>query len=222
MKYPAIRLLLAFCPLLLLAAPGAVFPEPAPPEVVAAAAAGLAPFLQSIPASDLEGYGFAPGDHLGDVALGEPFQLYTIAPQALLDCGPEATVSSLLSPTGTWFFPVEIGGVPRYILTVAETNGGWAAVGIGKAALAGELGAVRRQWGPAGFPPRLVAVFQASAYFFTLPGLDDYNFTPMSFAGRGFAPELKTGPGYPETVELSQVIENLKAAVAENLKGQDF
>lgn len=222
MKYPAVRLLLAFCPLLLSVVPGSAFPEPAPPEAVAAAAAGLAPFLRLIPDSDLAGYGFAPGDNPGRAALGEPLQLYTITPQVLLACGPEATVSSLLSPTGTWFFPVEIEGVPRNILTVAETDGTWAAVGIGKAALAGELGAVRRQWGPAGFQPRLVAIFQASAYFFTLPELDDYNFTPMSFAGRGFAPELKTGPGYPETVELSQVVGNLKTAVAANLEAQDF
>jgi len=222
MKYPAIRLLIAFWALLLFAAPGAVFPEPAPPEAAEAARAGLAPFLQSIPASDLEGYGFGPGDKLEEAGLGEPFQLYTITPQALLAAGPETTVGSLLSPTGTWFFPVELEGVPKNILTVAETDGAWAAVGIGKAGLAREFSAVRKQWSPSGNQPRLVAVFQASAYFFTLPGLDDYNFTPLSFDGFGFAPGLKSGPGYPDTVELSQVMENLKAAVAENLKSQGF
>ncbi|HOO77151.1 MAG TPA: hypothetical protein PK636_02930 [bacterium] len=196
---------------------GSVLGDEAPDEVSAAARAGLRPFLESIPAADRAAYGFAPVDDLAQAGLGEPFRLYSMAPRDLLNAGPDVTVSSLIRPAGSWFFPVEVGGEPRAVLTVAEMNGAWTAVGIGKAALAREWSEIGRHWAPRGYRPRLVAVYQAAAYFFTLPGLDDYNFTPLSFEGRGFAPGLKSGPGYPELAELSQVMAGLKPVVAENL-----
>jgi len=214
-------LLFPYLLLALAALPGSIGLA-APTEVVQAARDGLAPFLEGIPPADRAGYGLEPEDRVEDADLGEPFQLYAVDPRALLAAGEETTVGEIVSPTETWFFPVEIDGQPRNILTVTRMNGAWEAVALGKAPLARELGAVRRRWVPAGYQPRLVAVYQAAAYFFTLPELDDYNFTPLNFSGRGFAPDLKTGPGYPDTTELDQILNKLQADVAENLRTQDF
>jgi len=200
-----------------------VFAAAVPPEVAAAAEEGLSPFLKVIPPPERENYGFAPGDDLEKAALGEPFPLYTITPQTLFNSASGSPVSSLISSAGSWFFPVLVNGEARNILTVDQMAGSWKAVAIGKAALARELQKVREQWPEAkGYEPKLVAVFQATAYFFTVPEKDDYNLTPLTFDGKGFDAGVPLEKGYAKTVELSRFIDKLKAAVEENILKNSF
>lgn len=198
--------------------------EDAPPAVVEAAQSGLLPFLNHIPPGEAGHYGFAPGEQTEEAYPGIPFRLYTITPDALFNYGVGDTVSSLISTTDVWFFPVVLGGDYRAILTVGQEEGSWKAVAFGKAALARELQKVRRQW-PAskGYDPELIAVFQATAYFFALPRKDDQNLTPLYFDGKGFATEFyRSDEGYRSTVKLPQIIEQLQEAVKENIRGQNY
>ena len=198
---------------------GGAFAETAPPEAIAAAEAGLLPFLELITPEDMSHFGLSPGDNISEAVLGTPFQLYTITPTKLLDAGDDTPVSSLISPTGSWLFPIVLDGKSRAILTVEEMDGKWQAVTMGKSGLAGEMEKLNGQWPKAkGYEPKLIAIYQAASYFFTIPEKDSKNFTPLTFDGEGFGGyRQKTGPEYSSTTPLSNMLGPLKETVEENI-----
>ena len=164
-------------------------------------------------------FGLSPGDNISEAVLGTPFQLYTITPTKLLDAGDDTPVSSLISPTGSWLFPIVLDGKSRAILTVEEMDGKWQAVTMGKAGLAEEMEKLNRQWPKAnGYEPKLIAIYQAASYFFTIPELESENFTPLTFDGTGYAGyRQKTGPEYSSTTTLSSMLGPLKETVEDNI-----
>jgi len=208
--------------LLTLVSTPAIYPaaDPPPAEVSAAAEAGLPEFLDEISDAERDRFGFLPGDRLSDAALGEPFQLYTIEPEALLSAPDDVSVESLIIPTGRWFFPVVLEGRPRAILTVERIPEGWKAVTFGMSRVAREIAKVRRQWPESdGFNPKLVIVYQASAYFFTVPEKDSRNFTPLTFDGVGFGGYCqKRGAEYSATATISEMAGPLREAVEKNIR----
>ncbi len=195
------------------------FAETAPPEAIAAAQAGLLPFLQPITPEDMSNFGLAPGDNVSDAILGDPFQLYTITPAKLLDANDDTPVDSLLSPTGRWFFPIVLAGESRAILAVEKMDEEWQAVTMGMTGLAIEMEKINRQWPKSkGFEPKLIAIYQAACYFFTVPEMGNKNFTPLTFEGVGFAGyRQKTGPAYSSITKLSSMLIPLKETVEENI-----
>jgi len=204
---------------IILLLPGLISAGVPPPEVEAAAEAGLARFLAEIPPAELVKLGFPAGEDPAGAAVGEPWLLYTITPAALRSAGAETEVESLVTPTGLWFFPVILSGAPRCVITVARMDGEWEAVEIGKAGLAGELGKISSRWPKAsGYSPKLVAVYQAVAYFFTVPELDPGNLTPLTFDGVGFGGwRQQAGPAYSATAELADLLAPLQKAVEANI-----
>jgi len=198
---------------------GGAFAETVPTEAIAAAQAGLLSFLEPLTPEDMGHFGFAPGDKISDAILGTPFQLYTITPSKLLNAEDNTSVSSLISPTGQWFFPIVLNGTSRAILTVEKMDGEWQAVTMGRAGLAIEMEKLNRQWPKAkGYEPKLIAIYQAASYFFTILEVDSKNFTPLTFDGTGFAGyRQKTGPEYASTTSLSSMLGPLKETVEENI-----
>ena len=170
--------ILACCLVLLIPFCQAAFGETAPPEVMAAAEAGLLPFLKSFPSEELGNFGFSPGDKISETVLGAPFQLYTITPDKLLYAKDDTPVSGLISPTGQWLFPIVLEDKSRAILTVEQMDGEWVAVSMGMAGLAVEMEKLNRQWPKAkGYEPKLIAIYQAASFFFTIP----YPFSTHSY-----------------------------------------
>ncbi len=205
--------------LLLLLLPGLSPADTPPPEAVAAAEAGLSRYLSEIPPGELVNLGFPPGADLLAARVGDPWPLYTITPDALLDAAEDTDVETLVSPTGLWYFPVILDGSWRNIITVDRMEGEWEAVALGRAPLAGELAKIARQWPvQAGYSPRLVLVYQAGAYFFTLPEKGEGNLTPLAFDGVGFAGfRFGSGPAYSRITEFSDQLGPLREAVASAL-----
>jgi len=203
---------------------GATFADTPPAEAIAAAEAGLQPFLELITPEDMNNFGLSPGDNISEASLGTPFQLYTITPTKLLDAGDDTPVNSLITPTGNWFFPVVLEGRYRSILTVTEMDGEWEAVGIGKTPLAEQLQEVGKQWPKSrGYDPVLIIIFQANSYFFTVPQVDDYNFNSFVLDGKGFDGKVKTGGRtYSTLTGLSNIIGRLKTVVAENIEDSNL
>lgn len=195
-----------------------VMPPPAPsgepsPEV---ARAGLAGFLDEIPGPELELLGLDPNADPAGIELGDPWRLYTIPPDRLLTASADRALGELIVPAGPWYFPVIQDGSWRAILTLAEVDGRWEAVALGKSPLAGELEKISRQW-PAreGFTPRLVLVYQAGAYFFTIPEKGGDNLTPLIFDGaKSGSDESEQDDPYAGLSNLSEQIDPLRAAVA--------
>jgi hypothetical protein len=203
---------------------GDTFAETAPVEAIAAAEAGLLPFLELITPEDMSHFGFSPGDNISEAVLGNPFQLFAITPAKLLNAKDNAPVSTLISPTGSWLFPVVLDGSSRALLTVTQMDGIWEAVGIGKAPLAEQLQEVGKQWPKSrGYDPVLIIIFQANSYFFAVPQVDDYNLNSFVFDGKGFDGEVKTGgPAYSTLTGLSKIVGRLKTVVAENIEDNNL
>lgn len=165
----------------ILSVPCLMAEQNAPAAVQQAAIEGLHPFLNKISVDSLEQYGFIPGDVRSMATLGTPFLMYTITPSALAKYRTGMSVASMVTPTTMWYFPVLMGGQTRAILVVDQINNQWQAVSLGYAGLAGELGALSRQWNVAqGYHPMLIVVFQAKQYLFTVPEKGAYNLTRLT------------------------------------------
>lgn len=201
----------------MLSVPCIMAQQDAPADVQQAAAQGLQPFLNKIPVTSLGDYGFAPGNDLGTASLGAPFHLYMITPSALDQYRTGLAVSSVVTPTTMWYFPVLIDGQARAILVVDRLNDQWQAVSLGYAGLAKELGALGRQWKAAeGYHPMLIVSFQARQYLFTVPEKDSQNLTRLVTRG-----PMATGTPADDYATLGTaagVMEQLKPAVKEALK----
>ncbi|MHB8067353.1 MAG: hypothetical protein ACYDIC_05575 [Desulfobaccales bacterium] len=144
--------------------------QEASPEIRMAAKAGLPHFLKHIPQGRESAYGFSKNDAIAQAYLGEPFNLYTIKPQAILGYTPGDSVQSVLSPMNIWYFPVMLKDEIRSILEVGQMDGKWQAVGFGYMPIANNLRGVMQRWPTSkGFHPRLIDVFQAQQLFIMVP-----------------------------------------------------
>ena len=190
--------------------------QPAPPEVLNAASNGLPKFLACLPAGGKEAYGFPNNSDLAQARLGVPLQVHTVAPTDLAKQPTDGALRALLSETTLWYFPVLLGDETKAVLVVDRMAGGWEAVSFGYAPLAQELSQIAKQWpSTAGYHPRLVAVFPASRYYFTVPEVDDRNLTPIVMPGQAGEPGSLPGtdkPRYSTLAPLSQAVTQLKAA----------
>ncbi len=65
------------------------------------------------------------------IVLGDPFQIFTIETQNILNYDPNIDLASIIVPTTTWLVPVMIHNQPRAILTVNYQDGAWKVVSIG-------------------------------------------------------------------------------------------
>lgn len=180
-----------------------------PAEVVSAAKAGLHSFLGRIPMDGRQDYGFTKTDSLDKAYLGDPFNLNTITPDALLNHSEGVPVSSILTVTDMWYFPVMIQKEIRCVLVVDYMDGKWQAVSLGYAELAKSLNQVRRNW-PAenGYNPVLIAVFQAKKHLVLIPEAPGgEGLSILSPAQTGLTAE-----------KAANVLESLKPTVREAVK----
>jgi hypothetical protein len=184
-----------------------------PSEVLAAAATGLPFFLSQIPAGSKELYGFSQTDNLSRAQLGGALGVHTITPAALHNSSSDTTVSSILSETTMWFFPVLLDGESKAMLVVDQDGGTWKAVSLGYAGLGHELNKLLAQWPPSqGFHPQLVAVFQAKQFYFTVPEVDNLNLTAISLPQAGLSTSASLN-NYGNLTVLSRSLTELRPIV---------
>ena len=182
-----IRCLLVLCIAMfwILSVPKAIAEPKAPDAVVQAARQGLRPFLDKIPRNSLDQFGFDQADSFDAAVLGAPFLVHTITPSALKQYQSGVTVTSLLTPTSLWYFPVLIAGHPKAILVVDQLNHQWQAVSLGYPYVAREWDAVCKQWPESqGYHPVFIAIFQAHQHEFTVPEKGADNLTPLLAPGQ--------------------------------------
>ena len=106
-------------------------------KVQQAAQEGLIHFLGKIPVGLEENYGFNSRQEFDWAFLGEPYEMYTIHPDFLINERPIG--SGFITPLEIWRFPVLSHDSMRTLLTVAKVEGEWKAVAIGGAGIAFEL-----------------------------------------------------------------------------------
>jgi len=197
-------------------------------EQVTAAEQGLQVFLKKVPEASKSSYGFDRDDLLEDAYLGRPFNLYTITPARLADFKSGDSVNSVISQTSLWYFPVMLHDKIKTILVVDKIQDKWSAVSLGYTPLAREIEEIIRQWPESkGFNPKIIIVFQADKYLFTIPEIDGYNLT---FIDDHYEPEINKGcrkkplnttdtdsSRYSTLVEISKTIELLKPLVESSI-----
>ena len=196
-----------------LGAPGA-----AADEVARAAEEGLPDMLGKIPPGGWSEYGFASGEELAEATLGEPLSLFTITPAALNACKPGDPVDSLLSETTLWYVPVRVKETVRSFLVVDRVEDRWEAVSFGYAPLTKPVEAMLAQWpASAGYHPKLILVFQAQQYLFTVPELGGDNLIPL-LGVRGEGAGYKAAPS--RVITVGETVSVLKPIVASHLAGR--
>lgn len=99
----------------------------APGDVQAAAEQGLAQFLSTIPPAELANMGLTTGEDIKAATLGEPYEQFTIYPEALENYTPDQSLSSMLTTTDNWVYPVMVNGKAKTQLNVVKTDGKWVA-----------------------------------------------------------------------------------------------
>ncbi len=197
-------------------------------EQVTAAEQGLQVYLKKVPEASKSSYGFDRDDSLEYAYLGKPFNLYTITPARLADFKSGDSINSVISKTDLWYFPVMLHNEIKTILVVDKLQDKWSAVSLGYTPLAGEIEKIIRQWPELkGFNPKIIVVFQADKYLFTIPEIDGYNLT---FIDDHYEPGLNKGcqkkplhktdintSRYSILNEISQTIELLKPLVENSM-----
>ena len=204
--------------LLALASQG-VAQEP-PQKVTEAANKGLSAFLNRIPPDKAQEFGFSKHDQLAQCYLGNPLQLHAISPSALSKYQPGDTISSIISSTKMWYFPVMLRKEAKAILVIDQVDNRWEAVSFGYTELARKLTRVKKQWPKLkGYNPQLIAVFQSREYLFTIPEKGPDNLTSLESTQLGRIPP-KTVEDFSELDKLPNVINRLRPLVQKSIRSK--
>lgn len=195
--------------------------KPAPPEVLKAAEQGLISFLKAIPAAEREHYGFSATDNLSLAKLEEPFRVFTINPDKILNYKPAIELTSLVSATDLWFFPVSLAGTVRTILTVDKMEGQWQAVAIGSSGLAKQLEEVIQTYPKsAGYSFQFVRIYQARSDFVMLSRNEISKMVPLESARMALRIEAQKA-AFENLQNPVQIIPKLKPLVRQNLQSDE-
>ena len=194
--------------------------EEVPEGVRTAAENGFKSLLHKIPEETLTYFNFDTAEELEKSVLGEPFRMYTILPEVILNYGgSDLPVEKMISPTPIWFFPVIVDGKIRTLITVDLVGGEYQAVAVGGSNLSKEWGSVIEKWPPsAGYEHTFVRVFQATADFVLLSRVGQAGGMVALEAGR-----VSLGLGAGEIYPPAQILPALRIPVMENIKSsEDF
>jgi hypothetical protein len=215
-----VHVLSVFALILLIFPASSISREAAPQEVIRAAIDGLRPFLEAIPGQDLEHYGFASPEELARATLGKPFKVYTITPDKILNYSQEMKLSTVISPTNLWFFPVVYRGKVRTILTVDFVDGEWRAVAIGSSGLAKQLERIENKWPESdGYDHRFIRIYQAQSDFVAVSKERILKIVPLESAAVALKLK-KVIEGVYGLYSPSEMIPKLVPVVRENLQSQ--
>ena len=99
----------------------------------------LPEMLRKVSRLGCEKYGFRDENELESAVLGFPYEVYTLSPQAVQSYRAEQRVADLIVQEQRWEFPVLVNGEARGLLTVAQQEGQWRAVGFGELTLSQKM-----------------------------------------------------------------------------------
>ena len=173
---------------------------------------GYKSFLKSIPLENLKDFNFSDQDEIDQAVIGDPFKVYTIKPEEILNYNPDTSVEGIISQTSKWFVPVISKGETRTFLIVDLIEGEWKAVGIGSSGLAKEWASALKTYPSSqGFKHTFLRIYQAASDFILLSKNGETQMVPM-VSGR-ITLELGEGKGYSP----SDIILGLQEPVRKNL-----
>lgn len=210
--------LLAVVSLLVLSA----YAAPDQGDAARAAAAGLKPFLNSIPTGQELAFGFGNRAEFNLAYLGLPYEVVSIHPRYL--AAGDGGIEKVLTSMGQFRFPILCNGKACALLTVALVDGEWKAVEIGAAGLAVMFDRVEQSVPPPGKQPRnlLLRLYQLNidfaGYYQEGQNPEDGHFVPLPSALMA----IGAGPEEIIVYSFSQVLKIARdkfAALSESLRG---
>ena len=147
---------------------------------------GLKTFWDKIPPEKINEYGFDITDSINNVHIEEPLNLYQITPTAIENYNQGDSIKSLLSLTDLWYFPLSVDNIIKSILVVDKVGNEFKAVSLGYARLAKAIDALKFKWrSSTGYRFKLVVVYQAKSFLYTIPELNNSNLTFIDLMGNG-------------------------------------
>ena len=186
-------------------------------QIREAAVRGLTSLLKAIPIKDLGYYNFSDQKELDQATLENPFRIYTIVPERILNYSPEVSVEEIISPTFVWLFPVISKGETRTLLTVDFMDGEWRAVAIGRSGLARQWASIMELWPSSeGYEHTFVRIFQAKADFVIISRLEETKMIPLESGC------VSLGIAEAEVYNPSEIIFKLQKPVRDNIESSQF
>jgi len=165
----------------LFVAQSALFASSNSVEVSQVAAAKLPYYIKRLPQDMLKEMGVKSVTQLDDTTLGKPCPLYSITPLTLKNYNLTNSVNDILRPTSMWYIPVFQNERPIAMLIVDKVNNKWKAVSFGHFTLASAWNKVIQQWPDEKFGTKLIVMYQAKTYLFSLSKKAELNLTPLKF-----------------------------------------
>jgi hypothetical protein len=133
-----------------------------PPDIRAAAEAGIKEMLEPGAGGGLDRLGFRDRAEAAGVTVGAGFQVFVVPPDLLLASKP-AALEALATPSNQWVLLVVSGATPKSLVTVDLIDGAWKAVSIGGAGLSEEIAALLGRWPASAYRHRFIRSYQAGA-----------------------------------------------------------
>jgi len=150
-------------------------------EVSQVAAAKLPYYINRLPQDMLKEIGVKSVTQLENATLGKPCQLYSITPSTLENYNLTNSVDDILRPTSMWYIPVFHDGKPIAMLIVDKVKDKWKAVSFGYFTLASAWNKVTQQWPDEIFGTKLIVMYQAKTYLFSVSKNAEQSLTPLKF-----------------------------------------
>ena len=181
-------------------------------ETLVAAQKGLEDKVRTVSPSMAKRFGFASYSDVSRAELGNPYQEIYVRDSEL--ASDNVNIEKLFVASGTWIFPVVVGGQTRSLLFVKNTDDeGWKAVGFGASVFAERIRNIERTY-PEG------SVFRPVGKIVILLGPKDFYLTVSDRSGNlGFANEeiptqhiqlSAATKSHDSRIEASQVLLNLQ------------
>jgi hypothetical protein len=179
--------------------------------------------LNAIPEQDINKYGFSNIKEMDQATLGNPFRVYTLSPEKIINYQKSHNFSSAISPTTMWFFPVLCNGAAKTLLTVDFMGDEWRAVAIGSSGLAKQLGEVIKKWPESeGYGLKFVRVFQARSDLIALSHEGKVKIKPLNSAEASMQLGKKGISTHERLYDTSEIMQKLSPVVIKNIKGHEI
>ena len=117
---------------------------------------------------------------LDNVTLGTPCLLYSITPSSLENYSFTNTINDILTPTTMWYIPVLNDKKPIAMLIVDKVDKEWKTVSFGHYNLASEWNKITKQFSKENSDIKLIVMYQAKSYLFSLANGTKQNLTPLN------------------------------------------
>ena len=155
--------------------------QPSANTIIKVANDKLSYYIEHLPLDMLKEMGCKSAGELNKIMLGTPFQLFSISPDSLDKYKQSDSAENILTATTMWYVPVFNNEKPIAMIIVDKMDEKWKAVSFGHFKLSCQWNEIIKQFGGDQFEIKLISMFQAKTFLFSLSDKKNENLTPLIF-----------------------------------------